>query len=129
MKYKIYRLIPKISINVGKRETPGNPDILNNIAWIYATADDPEFQKPKEALMFASMAANLKPAGYILDTLAESFFINGYVEKAIATEEEALEKDPSKANYYRAQLERFKKTGDLSHGIDFDKKQGKNRTN
>jgi Zn-dependent protease with chaperone function len=108
---------------------PENPDILNNIAWIYATADDPEFQKPKEALMFASMAANLKPAGYILDTLAESFFINGYVEKAIATEEEALKKDPSKADYYRAQLQRFKKAGGLSHGIHFDKKQGKNRTN
>ncbi len=108
---------------------PENPDILNNIAWIYATADDPEFQKPKEALMFASMAANLKPAGYILDTLAESFFINGYVEKAIATEEEALKKDPSKTNYYRAQLHRFKKAGGLSHGIHFDKKQGKNRTN
>jgi len=108
---------------------PENPDILNNIAWIYATADDPEFQKPQDALMFASMAANLKPAGYILDTLAESFFINGYVEKAIATEEEAMKKDPSKADYYQAQLQRFKKTGDLSHGIDFDKKQGKNRTN
>ena len=108
---------------------PENPDILNNIAWIYATADDPEFQKPKEALMFASMAANLKPAGYILDTLAESFFINGYVEKAIATEEEALKKDPSNTNDYRAQLQRFKKAGGLSHGIHFDKKQGKNRTN
>lgn len=108
---------------------PENPDILNNIAWIYATSDDPEFQKPKEALMFASMAANLKPAGYILDTLAESFFINGYREKAIATEEEALKKDPSKADYYRAQLERFKKTGGKNHGIHFDKKQGKNRTN
>lgn len=108
---------------------PENPDILNNIAWIYATADDPEFQKPKEALMFASMAANLKPAGYILDTLAESFFINGYVEKAIATEEEALKKDPSKTNYYRAQLHRFKKAGGKNHGIHFDKKQGKNRTN
>jgi len=101
---------------------PENPDILNNIAWIYATADDPEFQKPKEALMFASMAANLKPAGYILDTLAESFFINGYVEKAIATEEEALKKDPSKTNYYRAQLQRFKKAGGKNHGIHFDKK-------
>ncbi|MDL1962180.1 MAG: M48 family metalloprotease [Deltaproteobacteria bacterium] len=88
---------------------PDNPEILNNIAWIYATADDPEFQKPKEALIFASMAANLKPAGHILDTLAESFFINGYVEKAIATEEEALKKNPSKTDYYQAQLQRFKK--------------------
>jgi Zn-dependent protease with chaperone function len=88
---------------------PDNPEILNNIAWIYATADDPEFKKPEEALIFASMAANLKPAGYILDTLAESFFINGYVEKAIATEEKALKKDPSKTDYYQAQLQRFKK--------------------
>jgi Zn-dependent protease with chaperone function len=89
--------------------TPENPEILNNIAWIYATADDPEFRKPQEALIFASMAANLKPAGHILDTLAESFFINGYVGKAIVTEEEALKKDPSKTDYYRAQLQRFKK--------------------
>ena len=88
---------------------PDNPDILNNIAWTYATADDPEFQKPKEALIFASRAASLKPTGYILDTLAESLFINGYVEKAIATEEEAMKKDPSKTYYYRAQLQRFKK--------------------
>ena len=88
---------------------PDNPEILNNIAWIYATADDPEFQKPKEALIFASMAASLKPAGHILDTLAESFFINGYVEKAIATEEEALKKNPSKTDYYQTQLKRFKK--------------------
>jgi len=88
---------------------PENPEILNNIAWIYATADDPEFQKPKEALMLASKAARLKPEGYILDTLAESFFINGYVEKAIETEEEALKKDPSRTDYYRSQLQRFKK--------------------
>jgi Zn-dependent protease with chaperone function len=101
---------------------PENPDILNNIAWIYATADDPEFQKPKEALLFASKAANLKPAGYILDTLAESFFVNGYVKKAIATEEKALKKDPSNADYYRTQLQRFKRAGGPSHGIHFDKK-------
>lgn len=88
---------------------PDNPEILNNIAWIYATADDPEFKKPEEALIFASMAANLKPAGHILDTLAESFFINGYVERAIATEEEALKKDLSKTDYYQAQIQRFKK--------------------
>jgi Zn-dependent protease with chaperone function len=108
---------------------PDNPDILNNIAWTYATADDPEFQKPKEALMFASRAAKIKPTGYILDTLAESFFVNGYMEKAISTEEEAMKKDPSKTDYYRVQLQRFKKAGGLSHGIHFDKKQGKNRTN
>jgi Zn-dependent protease with chaperone function len=91
---------------------PDDPDILNNIAWIYATADDSEFRKPEEALMFASRAANLKPAGYILDTLAESLFINGYIEKAIAIEKEAIKKDPSNTDYYQAQLERFKKPDD-----------------
>jgi hypothetical protein len=79
--------------------------------------------------MFASRAAKIKPTGYILDTLAESFFVNGYMEKAISTEEEAMKKDPSKTDYYRVQLQRFKKAGGLSHGIHFDKKQGKNRTN
>ena len=87
---------------------PDNAELLNDIAWLYATADEPGFRRPKEALMYASMAAKLKPAAHILDTLAESLFINGYTEKAIATEEEALKRNPSRREYYQTQLKRFK---------------------
>ncbi len=86
---------------------PENPDILNNLAWLYATAEDREFRKPREALLFAMKAANIRPDSYILDTLAECFFVNGYIEKAIETEKEALERAASNRDYYRKQLEKF----------------------
>ena len=88
---------------------PENPEILNNIAWLYVTAKDPEYRKPTEALIYASKAAGIKPTGHILDTLAESLFVNGYVARAITVEEEAMQKDPSKCDYYRTQIQRFKK--------------------
>ncbi len=86
---------------------PDNPDILNNMAWLYATADKAEFRKPQMALMLAMKAASLKPESYILDTLAEAFFINGYVQQAIKVEQEALAKTSSNQPYYQRQLARF----------------------
>ena len=86
---------------------PDNPDILNNLAWLYATAEDRKARKPREALMLAIKAASIRPDSYILDTLAECFFINGYVEKALETEQEALQKAVSNRDYYQKQIMRF----------------------
>lgn len=88
---------------------PNDPEILNSIAWLYATAKDPAYRNPKLALAYAVRAAKIKPAAHILDTLAESFFINGYVKEAIKIEEEALQKANKNISYYKKQLERFKK--------------------
>lgn len=87
---------------------PEDPEILNSIAWLFATAEDPEFKRPREALMYAIQAARIKPAAHILDTLAESFFINGYSQKAIELEMEALSRARNNREYYQAQLEKFR---------------------
>ncbi len=95
---------------------PDNPETLNNLAWLYATAGRQDFRKPRRALMLAIRAASIRPNSYILDTLAECFFINGYVEKAIETEREALIRANSNTEYYKRQLSRFRealKKGDL----------------
>jgi Zn-dependent protease with chaperone function len=87
---------------------PEDPEVLNSMAWFYATSEDPEYLRPEEALKYAIDAARGSPAPHILDTLAESFFINGYVDRAIALEMEALTKKPPNPEHYRKQLLRFK---------------------
>ena len=86
---------------------PNDPDVLNNLAWLHATARNSEFFQPEQALMYAARAASARPRSYILDTLAEAFFINGYVDRAIKTEKEALARAESGRDYYRKQLMRF----------------------
>ncbi|NPA95583.1 MAG: M48 family metalloprotease [Thermodesulfobacteria bacterium] len=86
---------------------PDNPDILNNVAWFYVKAKDKRFYDPRQALLLAMEAARLKPESYILDTLAECFFANGYIDRAIATERLALQRARKNKVYYQKQLERF----------------------
>ncbi len=95
---------------------PENPEALNNLAWLYITADKPEFRRPKEALLLAIEAARLKRAPFILDTLAECFFENGYVRQALKTELEALKLARKNRNYYKRQVERYKR--ELAKGKD-----------
>ncbi len=92
----------------GLELSPEDPELLNSLAWMYATAEDPKFTRPKEALLLATKAVSLKPAPHILDTLAESLFINGFVDQAIKTEEEALKKATKMRDYYLKQLRKFK---------------------
>jgi len=87
-----------------------NPDrayVLNNLAWIYATCDDKLLRNPEKANRLALKAARLKPAPHILDTLAESFFINGMVEDAIQTARQALAETTENHSYFEKQLNRF----------------------
>ncbi len=86
---------------------PDNPEVLNNLAWLFATCDDEKFRNPKCALMLARKAAQLKEAPYILDTLAESFYINNHIEDAIATERRAMDLTKKNRSYYEKQLEKF----------------------
>ena len=87
---------------------PENADALNNLAWLYATCNDERFRNPQRALELAKQAAALETAPHILDTLAESYFVNGSYEKAIATAERALSLAKEKRSYFKEQLERFK---------------------
>lgn len=86
---------------------PHQPEVLNNLAWMYATAEDSGFRKPEEALRYSRAAAELDPRPHILDTLAESYFVNGDYEEAIAAIQQAITQQPSDLAYYKKQLQKF----------------------
>lgn len=89
---------------------PKNPEALNNLAWLYATAKDPAFKDPQKALSLALEAARLNPhEPHILDTLAEAYFVNGYIQEAIETEQRALSLARDAPEHYRRQLDRFQR--------------------
>jgi len=88
---------------------PDNPHVLNNLAWLYATCDDVRFRDPERALSLAKEAAKLLKAPHILDTLAESYFVNGKFEEAVDAELRALEIVRKNRSYYKKQLEKFRK--------------------
>ena len=86
---------------------PNNPKVLNNLAWLYATCEDEAFQNPQEALRLAEQAAEFEESPHVLDTLAESYYVNGRLEEAIATERRALDLATKNISYYQKQLDKF----------------------
>jgi membrane associated rhomboid family serine protease/Flp pilus assembly protein TadD len=74
----------------------------NNLAWLYATSDDPHFKDPARALVHAQRAVQLsawKQADFI-DTLAESLYAGGDYKQAVKVEERALALDPRNAELH-----------------------------
>ena len=68
----------------------------NNLAWLYATAEDARFHDPRAALEHARRAVELthwKEAGFI-DTLAEAQYASGQYAEAVHTQTRALELEP-----------------------------------
>ncbi|MBI5559102.1 MAG: M48 family metalloprotease [Deltaproteobacteria bacterium] len=86
---------------------PDSSEILNNLAWVLLTAKDAKVADAQRALMLARRAAELKQAGYILDTLAQAYWQNGFIEKARQVEKKAMNLDPENSEYYGKQLEKF----------------------
>lgn len=71
----------------------GSADVLNNVAWALATSTDPVIKDPAAALMYAQRAVSQEkgqPRAFILDTLAQAYFVNRQYEKALDTELKAL---------------------------------------
>ncbi|HID70696.1 MAG TPA: tetratricopeptide repeat protein [Desulfobacterales bacterium] len=89
---------------------PSNPKLLNNLAWLLLTSEDPKLRDPERALDLARLAAMQIPASHVLDTLATAYWANGFIEKAIDTEKKALFKAPTEGRYYREQIEKFRNT-------------------
>ncbi len=86
---------------------PSNPKLLNNLAWLLLTSENPELRDPGRALILSRRAARQVPAGYVLDTLATAYWANGFVSKAIETEKHAISVSPEEKNYYHRQIQRF----------------------
>jgi len=89
---------------------------LNNLAWLYATCEDVSFRKPVRALALAKRAVAVDRQAHILDTLAESFFINGEIDAALDTEKEALAMAKRDKSYYQQQIEKFEKALNIPQG-------------
>jgi Zn-dependent protease with chaperone function len=88
--------------------SPDDVRILNNLAWLYATCGNRNLRNPERAIVLALKAAELTDAPYILDTLAESYYVNGQFDAAVSAEKRALEqiKDGDRS-YYERQLKKF----------------------
>jgi Zn-dependent protease with chaperone function len=91
-----------------QRELDDNPQVLNNLAWLYATCEVERFRDPKMALKLAEKAAEIEKSPHILDTLAESFYVNSQFEKAVAAEMGALDLATKNRTHYENQLAKFK---------------------
>ena len=83
------------------------PEVLNNLAWMLLTTEDPGIFDPQRAIILAKKAVILQPSAHILDTLATAFWENGLKEQAILAEKRAIEQNPSNLNYYVIQLNKF----------------------
>ncbi len=84
------------------------PYVLNNLAWLYATCKDVKYRLPQRALLLAKKAAELDPSPETLDTLAESYYINGKYEMAVESESRALELGGQDRSYFEGQLKKFR---------------------
>ncbi len=93
---------------------PDDPEVLNNLAWLYATCETLSLRNPETALRLARRAAQLSDAPHILDTLAESYYANGMYELAVQTEEKAITRSGKDRALYESQLEKFRKAMEKS---------------
>jgi Zn-dependent protease with chaperone function len=84
-----------------------HPSVLNNLAWLYATSPDPGLRNPVRALELALAAARLRPESHVLDTLAESYFVNGRYPEALAAARWALATGDGDPVYLQQQIARF----------------------
>jgi TPR repeat protein len=71
---------------------PGHAGILNQLGWLYATAEPATLRDPAKALAYAQRAVEASNGtdANILDTLAEAYYANQEFDAAIETEERAL---------------------------------------
>lgn len=89
------------------RSNPDDAIALNNLAWLYATADDQAVRDKSMALTLALEAARRDPQPHVLDTLAEAYFVNGNSEKALEAIDVAMSLRPKDLSYYEKQKRKF----------------------
>ena len=96
-----------------KAAAQGDSQVLNNVAWAYATSSNPEVRNPRKALELARKAVSLEkdhPVPSYLDTLAEACYINGLYEEAVQTEQQAIALAPEEGKKdFQASLEKYQK--------------------
>jgi Zn-dependent protease with chaperone function len=90
---------------------PNQAVSLNNLAWLLVTTFDEELRDVRRGLDLAKRAVAQERTPVFLDTLAEAYYVNGFVQDAIKTIEEAITLATENKAYYRSQLEKFLTSG------------------
>ena len=86
---------------------PNHALSLNNLAWIFLTAPNEQLRNKDQALELAKRAVTLEKAPAFLDTLAEAYYVNGLIQEAVKTIEEAITLATNGREYYERQLKKF----------------------
>ncbi|RTZ95803.1 MAG: peptidase [Deltaproteobacteria bacterium] len=97
--------------------SPDDAEALNNLAWLYATCEDESFRSPGLALNLSKKAASISPKAHIMDTLAESYYINGQLEMAVQSARSALEAARENRSYFSGQLKKFREAVARKNGL------------
>jgi len=85
------------------------PEVLNNLAWLYLKCPDKRLLNHRRALKLAEDAAALRQPPHILDTLAEAYFQNSMYEEAYIAAQKAFRKAVDNRKYFKDQLEKMLK--------------------
>ncbi|HEV2494572.1 MAG TPA: rhomboid family intramembrane serine protease [Terriglobia bacterium] len=82
----------------------------NNLAWLYATAEDPQCRNPAQALEHAQRAVSLSRSRQpeYLDTLAEAWYVNQNYAEAVKVETQAMALAPNN-DEYKDHMARYRK--------------------
>ncbi|WP_028316972.1 M48 family metallopeptidase [Desulfatibacillum aliphaticivorans] len=93
---------------------PDDAMALNNLAWTYATCEKEELRNPERALELALRAVEISPRPHILDTLAESYYVNSMYDKAVETQTRAIKAGPlsEELNDYQEHLDKYMQARD-----------------
>ncbi len=98
------------------QENPNDYLIVNNLAWLYATAADLSVRNGRRAVELAQSALLLEPQDYhVWSTLSEAHFISGSYEKALRAAQEAerlcreLGNDEGLLQEYQQQVEKARR--------------------
>jgi Zn-dependent protease with chaperone function len=87
------------------------PVALNNLAWLLITSKDSDLRDAPRALNLARRAVEIERTPEFLDTLAEAYWVNGFMDKAIETIKEAIRLEKGDTSYYQKQLNKFMADG------------------
>jgi tetratricopeptide (TPR) repeat protein len=79
----------------------------NEIAWLMATSEHEDIRDPGAAIKHATLAVEMEPSPWYIDTLAEAYYAAGKYAIAVAVIKEAIAKDPGDMEYYEGQLKKF----------------------
>ena len=94
---------------------PEDDLVLNNLAWLYLTAQDRQLRNLERAMELALKSVNVLPTIDNLDTLAEAYFQSGDTKKAVEIIIKAardVDYSSKRHPYLRKQLLRFR-NGDI----------------